>query len=155
MKFLGYQCSMCGELYSPTDVAYTCPDDGSNLDVRIDYASIQKTVSVESISSEREGSIWRYLPLLPVGNPGHRGTQLWAVGWTPASSTGPFPSRSKPTSSSRDIEPILGGRSPSSRQRGYHRPRKHSPEWRHIRQRKGYQPHGRYWRHSGKRQRRF
>ena len=83
MKFLGYQCSMCGELYSPTDVAYICPEDGSNLDVRIDYASIQDTVSVESISAGRESSIWRYLPLLPVEDPGNRGTQLWAVGWTP------------------------------------------------------------------------
>ncbi len=83
MKFLGYQCSNCGELYGPTDVAYTCPDDGSNLDVRIDYASIRETVSVKSISAGRESSIWRYLPLLPVEAPGHRGTQLWAVGWTP------------------------------------------------------------------------
>ena len=74
---------MCGELYSPTDVAYICPEDGSNLDVRIDYASIQDTVSVESISAGRESSIWRYLPLLPVEEPGNRGNQLWAVGWTP------------------------------------------------------------------------
>ena len=67
MKFLGYQCSKCGELYDPTEAAYTCPEDGSNLDVRIDYASIKDAFTVESISSEREGSIWRYLPLLPVG----------------------------------------------------------------------------------------
>ena len=44
---------------------------------------IQKSVSVESISAGRESSIWRYLPMLPVEDPGHRGTQLWAVGWTP------------------------------------------------------------------------
>ena len=90
MKFLGYQCSKCGELYDPTEAAYTCPEDGSNLDVRIDYASIKDAFTVESISSEREGSIWRYLPLLPVGDPGHRGTQLWAVGWTPLIRSGPL-----------------------------------------------------------------
>jgi threonine synthase len=83
MKFLGYQCSKCGDLYGPAEVTYTCPEDGSNLDVRIDYESIQAEANVESISADRESSIWRYLPLLPVGNPGNQGTQLWAVGWTP------------------------------------------------------------------------
>jgi threonine synthase len=83
MNFIGYQCSKCGEQYGPAEVTYTCPEDGSNLDVRLDYASIQDKATVESISAGREGSIWRYLPLLPVGNPGNQGTQLWAVGWTP------------------------------------------------------------------------
>jgi threonine synthase len=83
MKFLGYQCSKCGDVYSPAEVTYTCPEDGSNLDVRLDYASIQAEANLESISADRESSIWRYLPLLPVGNPGNQGTQLWAVGWTP------------------------------------------------------------------------
>jgi threonine synthase len=51
--------------------------------VRIDYSSIQAKASVESISAGRQSSIWRYLPLLPVGDPGNHDTQLWAVGWTP------------------------------------------------------------------------
>jgi threonine synthase len=83
MKFIGYQCSKCGDQYAPADVEYTCPEDGSNLDVRLDYATIRDAASVESISSARENSIWRYLPLLPVEDPGHMGTQLRAVGWTP------------------------------------------------------------------------
>lgn len=83
MKFLGYQCSKCGDLFEPDAVTYTCPEDGSNLDVQLDYAAIQAKVTVESISAEREGSIWRYLPLLPVEDPGNQGTQLRAVGWTP------------------------------------------------------------------------
>ncbi len=83
MNFIGYQCSKCGEQYSPAEVTYACPEDGSNLDVRLDYAAIRDSTSVDSISSTREGSIWRYLPLLPVEDPGNQGTQLRAVGWTP------------------------------------------------------------------------
>ena len=83
MNFIGYQCSKCGVQYGAADVTYTCPEDGSNLDVRLDYAAIRASASVDSISSQREPSIWRYLPLLPVGDPGNQGTQLWAVGWTP------------------------------------------------------------------------
>lgn len=83
MKFIGYQCSKCGEQYGPAEVTYTCPVDGSNLDVRLDYAAIRASASVDSISSTRERSFWRYLPLLPVEDPGYQGTQLRAVGWTP------------------------------------------------------------------------
>jgi len=83
MKFIGYQCSQCGDKYDPSEVTYTCPKDGSNLDVRLDYAAIKAKATVASISSEREPSIWRYLPLLPVNDPASAGTQLWAVGWTP------------------------------------------------------------------------
>ena len=83
MNFIGYQCSKCGVQYGAADITYTCPEDGSNLDVRLDYAAIRASASVDSISSQREPSIWRYLPLLPVGDPGNQGTQLRAVGWTP------------------------------------------------------------------------
>ncbi len=36
-KFVGYRCSLCGEEYSPDAVTYTCPKDGGNLDVVLDY----------------------------------------------------------------------------------------------------------------------
>jgi threonine synthase len=81
--FLGYRCHRCGRSYPPADVFYTCPEDGANLDVVIDLARIRSTSSPEAISASKEYSIWRYLPLLPVGEPGHRGTPLWDVGWTP------------------------------------------------------------------------
>jgi threonine synthase len=81
--FLGYRCHRCGRDYPPADVFYTCPDDGANLDVRLDLERIRSTTSPQAIAASREPSIWRYLPLLPVGTPGHAGTPLWAVGWTP------------------------------------------------------------------------
>jgi len=82
-KFIGYRCSVCGKQYGPDDVTYTCPDDGGNLDVLLDMAKIRVSSSPGQISASRDGSIWRYLPLLPVGDPGHENTPLRAVGWTP------------------------------------------------------------------------
>ena len=82
-KFIGYTCSLCGHEYGPNEVTYTCPKDGGNLDVVLDYASIRKNYTVEAITSGAEASLWRYLPLLPVPDPGGVGTPLRAAGWTP------------------------------------------------------------------------
>ena len=82
-KFVGYQCSLCGKMYGPEDVTYVCPEDGGNLNVLLDYEGIKKEYSIEDITSSRDTSIWRYLPLLPVNDPGCEGTPLRAAGWTP------------------------------------------------------------------------
>ena len=81
--YLGYRCSQCGRTYPPADVVYTCPEDGANLDVLLDVDSIRSENSPATISRSPEASIWRYLPLLPVFDPGHHGTALRAVGMTP------------------------------------------------------------------------
>src|SRR3990172_2336272 len=80
---LGYRCSICGEEYALGRVTYTCPADGGNLDVVLEIPAIAATTSPEKISSSRDHSIWRYLPLLPVEDPGFDRTPLRAVGWTP------------------------------------------------------------------------
>jgi len=82
-SFLGYRCSVCGTEYAPDQVTYTCPADGGNLDVILDYPAIGRSTSPRDIAVSPESSIWRYLPLLPVEDPGHLGTPLRAVGWTP------------------------------------------------------------------------
>lgn len=82
-KFTGYRCSLCGREYLPGQVTYQCPADGGNLDVVLDYAVIQKKFQPEDITSRDEPSLWRYLPLLPVSDPGGQGTPLGAAGWTP------------------------------------------------------------------------
>lgn len=79
----GYKCSVCGEEYSPSEIEYVCPEDGGNLNVLLDYASINKTSSPEKITSSQDFSMWRYLPMLPVDDPGYLATPLRAVGWTP------------------------------------------------------------------------
>ncbi len=82
-KFVGYRCSLCGEQYSPTDVTYTCPKDGGNLDVVLDYNSIKSKYKPEDILSRNDPSLWRYLPLLPVQEPPGEATPLHAAGGTP------------------------------------------------------------------------
>ncbi len=81
--FFGYRCSICGVEYSPDAVTYTCPDDGGNLDILLDYKKIREEIDLSDLMTSTDGSIWRYLPLLPVDDPGHLGTPLRAVGWTP------------------------------------------------------------------------
>jgi threonine synthase len=82
-KFTGYRCSLCGEQYSPTDVTYTCPRDGGNLDVLLDYESIKSKYKPEDILSRNDPSLWRFLPLLPVSEPEGNATPLHAAGGTP------------------------------------------------------------------------
>lgn len=82
-KFLGYRCSICGTEYSPAEVTYTCPKDGGNLDIVLDYETIRKKFQPEDITSRGDASLWRYLPLLPVNEPEGGSTPLHAAGWTP------------------------------------------------------------------------
>ena len=68
-KFIGYQCSICNTEYAPDEVTYTCPQDGGNLDVLLDYETLKKS-GMDNLIGEGEPSLWRYLPLLPVADPG-------------------------------------------------------------------------------------
>jgi threonine synthase len=82
---LGYKCSLCGSEYELGAVAYVCPKhgDSGNLDVVLDHKAINRDASPASISASSDPSIWRYLPLLPVGDPGFGGTPLRTAGGTP------------------------------------------------------------------------
>jgi threonine synthase len=82
-EFVGYRCSLCGTEYTPDQVTYTCIKDGGNLDVILDYDAIRKKFQVEDIISREDNSLWRYLPLIPVADPGGAGTVLRGAGWTP------------------------------------------------------------------------
>lgn len=81
--FSSYRCSICGKEYDVDEVQYVCPRDGGNLDVMLDYGSILKKYDIDDIISREENSLWRYLPLLPVPDPGGEGTPLHSAGWTP------------------------------------------------------------------------
>ncbi len=82
-EFTGYRCSLCNTEYAPGQVTYTCPKDGGNLDVVLDYATIRQKYEINDIVSRSDYSLWRYLPLLPVRDPGGEGTPLRMAGWTP------------------------------------------------------------------------
>lgn len=82
-NFSGYRCSLCGTEYLPGEITYTCPEDGGNLDVELDYDAIRKKYQPEDITSRGEFSLWRYEPLLPVSVPKGEATPLHLAGWTP------------------------------------------------------------------------
>ncbi len=86
-KFKGYQCSICNTEYLPEEVTYTCPRDGGNLNVILDYKWILQTLRPEDIFRSNELSLWRYLPLLPVADPGGVNTPIHFAGFTPVYST--------------------------------------------------------------------
>ncbi|GAP14189.1 L-threonine synthase [Longilinea arvoryzae] len=81
--FIGYRCSICQAEYPPTQVMYTCPKDGGNLDVVLDIKHLKQKYHTSDITSRTEASLWRYLPLLPVPFPHAEGTTLGAAGYTP------------------------------------------------------------------------
>jgi threonine synthase len=82
-KFVGYICSLCRTEYAPDEVTYTCPKDGGNLDVVLDYDYIKAKYQPEDILSRTDSSLWRFLPLLPVPVPRGDSTALHAAGGTP------------------------------------------------------------------------
>lgn len=77
------QCIKCGRTYPPEPGIYTCGHCGQEgiLDVIYDYDYIRKQVSRERFVNNRDYSIWRYSPFLPVRSDSRR-TPL-RVGWTP------------------------------------------------------------------------
>jgi threonine synthase len=82
-QYIGYKCSICGKEYLPASILYTCTSCGGNLDVVLDYKAIQAKYQIEDITSRTDYSLWRYLPLLPVEDPGGETTTLRFAGWTP------------------------------------------------------------------------
>ncbi len=82
-SFVGYQCSVCGKTYSNAFEGYVCEKCGGNLNVILDYDNIKKTTPPADIFSSAEKSLWRYLPLLPVNDPGFSDTALHSAGYTP------------------------------------------------------------------------
>jgi threonine synthase len=82
--FTGLQCVHCSREYNPHEVDYYCPACGYHdgiLDVIYDYDAIRRVLYPAALSANRNLSMWRYLPLLPVCD----STLIphLQVGWTP------------------------------------------------------------------------
>jgi threonine synthase len=92
-NFLGYRCSICGKEFDVVEAMYTCTHDHGNLDVVFDYEALRKKFTIDDITQRTDYSIWRYLPLLPVNDPGGLSTPLRSVGWTPLYSPASLKSR--------------------------------------------------------------
>jgi len=77
------KCLICGAEYRQDEIEYVCPlhgDDGI-VDVQYDYDLIGRRISPTALADNRDYTIWRYKPLLPV-EPDSPVPPL-TVGWTP------------------------------------------------------------------------
>ena len=83
MKKIKYlKCSKCGALFSE-EVMYHCPHCGTEgtLYVIYDMDLIKKELNREYLENNKDFSLWRYMPILPLE--GERGRTPLQVGWTP------------------------------------------------------------------------
>jgi threonine synthase len=77
------KCMQCGREYAPSDALYVCPACGNEgvLEVLYDYDRIRSGLTRETLSSDGDTSMWRYLALLPVrARPAALTLQ---IGWSP------------------------------------------------------------------------
>ncbi len=61
-------CMICSKTYRKGHFDYICPDHGTEgiLDIQYDYEAIRGVFSKEDLAADRDTSIFRYRPLLPV-----------------------------------------------------------------------------------------
>lgn len=83
MFLTGLRCTVCTASYASEPGRYVCDHCGDvgTLDAGYDYAAIGDVLTPASLAADREWSMWRYRPLLPVdaATPVSR----LGVGWTP------------------------------------------------------------------------
>jgi threonine synthase len=78
---VGFKCVECADTYDVAEIEYVCPACGGNLDVLYDYDWISKRLSRDSLSADRDFSMWRYRTLLPIAEASR--VPPLSVGWTP------------------------------------------------------------------------
>ena len=85
MKNVKYlECIHCGEKFKPEPGRYTCDVCGPKLgilDVIYDYDYIKSIASKETFEKNKDYSIWRYEPFLPIEENGPK--PKLRVGWSP------------------------------------------------------------------------
>jgi threonine synthase len=64
----GLTCVICDKAYPADFAGYVCPDHGNEgiLDVRYDYERISASFTLETLAANRDRTMWRYKPLMPV-----------------------------------------------------------------------------------------
>lgn len=65
---VGFACVICGTMYPADFRGYVCPDHGAEgiLDVRYDYERIGADFTRETLAADRNRTMWRYRPLMPL-----------------------------------------------------------------------------------------
>jgi threonine synthase len=77
------KCLVCGREFRKDEVKYSCPYCGQNgiLEVNYNYNEIGNVFTANYLKNNRNFSMWRYLPLLPIDDESFIGPLN--VGWTP------------------------------------------------------------------------
>jgi len=80
-NLVGLECVECARRFGVGEVEYVCAGCGGNLDALYDYDRIREQLTRERLASDRNLTIWRYRPLLPI----EEGSSVppLTVGWTP------------------------------------------------------------------------
>jgi threonine synthase len=66
----GLTCVICGTTYSAEEAGYVCLNHGNDgiLDVQYDYDLVGSRISKASLNEDRDPTMWRYRPLLPIAS---------------------------------------------------------------------------------------
>jgi threonine synthase len=84
-----FVCIRCGQGYLPEQILYTCEDCGGNLDARYDYEAIGEIVTPAGLGANKDLSLWRYRPFLPLNLSGSPiSLQIGMTPLTPAPNLG-------------------------------------------------------------------
>ena len=75
------RCIACGKEYPPNGVKYTCVECSNNLDYVYDYDEIRRHFKRDNLAYNKDLSVYRYLPLLPVQKAPDNASL--GVGWSP------------------------------------------------------------------------
>jgi threonine synthase len=81
---LNLQCVLCGAIYDPAEVTYTCPVCGplGVLEVHYDYERISQRLNRATLQANTDPTIWRYRALLPISY-SHEEMPSLSIGGTP------------------------------------------------------------------------
>jgi len=77
----GLKCFSCSSEYNFGEENYLCPKCSGNLEVIYDYDYIKKNFTKKTLQENKDYSIWRYMPILPVSD--FSLTPPLGIGWTP------------------------------------------------------------------------
>ncbi len=80
---IGLKCTSCQRIFKPNETKTTCPycKDEGILDVLYDYKTMKLFLNRESLSCDKELSMFRYKLLLPIDQKHIK--DMLKIGWTP------------------------------------------------------------------------
>lgn len=78
---IGFKCVDCGRDVAFAETEYVCPACGGNLDVLYDYDRVRLELTNSRLSENRDFTMWRYRPLLPIED--SSAVPPLTIGWTP------------------------------------------------------------------------